>query len=54
MYKDLKSSAVLRQLQITVDTKKSAALSTGKDQTKKQNQEKKTSSFYKTVSTKKH
>ena len=38
MYKDLKSSAVLRQLQITVDTKKSAALSTGKDQTKKQNQ----------------
>lgn len=36
MYKDLKSSAVLRQ--ITVDTKKSAALSTGKDQTKKQNQ----------------
>ena len=33
MYKDLKSSAVLRQ--ITFDTKKSAALSTGKDQTKK-------------------
>ena len=52
MYKDLKSSAVLRQ--ITVDTKKSAALSTGKDQTKKAKPVKKTSSFYKTVSTKKH
>ena len=36
MYKELKSSAVLRQ--ITVDTNTSAALSTRKDQTKKPNQ----------------
>ena len=43
MYKELKSSAVLRQT--TVDTNKSAALSTRKGQTKKQNQLKKPQVF---------